>query len=126
MMNLLKWVVLFIIAFVIAWVLIFTFTQHPFYEQVPARIFTYNTPPVPMYAYVSGAFGVGLLLGLTVALYYYITKQAEHFKRSRKIRALENELAELKSTHEQKVISSELPDSGHHESVSDNLEESTQ
>lgn len=104
MMNLLKWALIFSIAFVMAWVLIFTFTQKPFYEQVPAKIFSYQTPAVPMYAYVSGAFGVGLLLGLVIALYYYISKQAELFKRARKIRSLEDELDSLKSSMEQKMI----------------------
>jgi hypothetical protein len=55
-MNLLKWVLIFAFAFVVAWVLIFTFTQPPFAEGVPAKIFAYRTPPIPVYVYVTGAF----------------------------------------------------------------------
>jgi hypothetical protein len=96
-MNLLKWVLIFAFAFVVAWVLIFTFTQPPFAEGVPAKIFAYRTPPIPVYVYVTGAFFIGLILGGAVAVYNYITGGMKAHKLNKRVRALETELADLKA-----------------------------
>jgi hypothetical protein len=111
-MNLLKWVLIFAFAFVVAWVLIFTFTQSPFAEKVPAKIFAYKTPAIPVYVYVTGAFGIGLLLGCSLAFYNFITGRIKIFKLNKKIHSLEGELTSLKPSQEMlplNPIASELP-----------------
>lgn len=95
-MKLLQWVLIFVIAFVVAWILIFTFTQQPFAEGVPAKIFTYRTIPIPVYIYVAGAFITGLLLGCSLAFYYFISGSMKAHKLSKKLHAAESELAVLK------------------------------
>ncbi|NLW31720.1 MAG: LapA family protein [Fibrobacter sp.] len=92
MMRVIKWLAIFGAAFFAAWILIFTFTQPQFKETASARIFTYYTPPIPVYLYVAGAFAMGLLIGLAVALYYYITYQARIHKKNKQIRVLEEEV----------------------------------
>lgn len=91
-MRFLKWFVLFAAAFMVAWVLIFTFTQEPFKSMVPARILAYQTPPIPVYIYVAGAFGAGLLIGLWVALYYFIVQQRLLGVKSKEASAMEEQL----------------------------------
>ena len=53
-MRFLKAAVLFGVAFVAAWVIIFTFIQSPFHQTVPAKLLWYQTPPYPIY-YMLGA-----------------------------------------------------------------------
>lgn len=91
-MRVLKWLAIFGVAFIAAWILIFTFTQPQFKETASARIITYYTPPIPIYLYVAGAFGIGLFIGLAVAFYYYVTFQAQIRKKNKQIRALEEEV----------------------------------
>jgi len=91
-MRVIKWLAIFGAAFLAAWILIFTFTQPQFKEAASARIFTYYTPPIPVYLYVAGAFGMGLLIGLAVALYYYVTYQTKIHKKNKQIRILEEEV----------------------------------
>ena len=43
----------FVCAFCVAFVIIVTFSQQPFRQPVPAMIFTYETPKVPIYLYVA-------------------------------------------------------------------------
>ncbi|HEX3020646.1 MAG TPA: lipopolysaccharide assembly protein LapA domain-containing protein [Chitinispirillaceae bacterium] len=96
-MRFLKWSILFVAAFMVAWILIFTFTQEPFKILVPARVLAYQTPPMPVYIYVAGAFGAGLLIGLWVALYYFIV-QARHLKsKSKEVSSLEEQLVQHKN-----------------------------
>ncbi len=110
-MKLLSWVLIFVIAFLVAWILIFTFTQQPFAEGVPAKIFTYRTPPIPVYIYVAGAFITGLLLGSSLAFYYFITGSVKARKLNKKLHAVESELAVLKISAENHsaLPSPELP-----------------
>ncbi len=96
-MRILKWVVVFAFAFVVAWILIFTFIQEPFAKAVPVIILGYRTVPIPIYAYVAGAFGIGLLIGFLAAAYYYLLGQAGIRKRKREIKQLEDELVSVKS-----------------------------
>lgn len=91
-MRFLKWSVLFVAAFMMAWILIFTFTQEPFKYMVPARILAYQTPPIPVYLYVAGAFSIGLLIGLWVALYYFIVQKRLLGMKSKEASSLEEEL----------------------------------
>lgn len=100
-MKILKWMVIFSITFLFAWILIFTFTQEQFKQVASARILTYWTPSIPLYAYVAGAFGLGLLLGLFTAFYYYVVLQSKVHKSSRELRALEEKLADARRSLEQ-------------------------
>ncbi len=95
-MKVLKWIVSFSITFLFAWVLIFTFIQEPFKAVAKARILTYWTPAIPIYAYVAGAFGIGLLLGLFAAFYYYVVMQRKVHQRTKELRELEAKLADAK------------------------------
>lgn len=114
-MKILKWLLLFTIAFICAWILIFTFTQEQFKELASARILTYWTPPIPIYLYVAGAFGTGLLLGLFAAFYYYIVLQRKVHQSTKELHAVEEKLAEARRTLERVEATSvpmdELPDS---------------
>ncbi len=96
-MRFLKWSVLFIAAFMMAWILIFTFTQEPFKYLVPARILAYQTPPIPVYLYVAGAFSIGLLIGLWVALYYFIVQKRLLGMKSKEANTLEKQLIHYKN-----------------------------
>ncbi|MBN1758347.1 MAG: LapA family protein [Chitinispirillaceae bacterium] len=92
-MKIFKWIISFSIAFLVAWILIFTFIQEPFKVPVKARLLAYWTPAIPIYAYVAGAFGIGLLLGLFAAFYYYIVLQHKVHQRTRELHELEAKLA---------------------------------
>jgi hypothetical protein len=104
-MTLLKWVVLFVCAFCVAFVIIVTFSQAPFRQPVPAKIFTYQTPAVALYWYVIGAVCVGLALGLVVALYYGIVLNASLYKKNRRIRELEEKIGVLEGEQSGSAIS---------------------
>jgi uncharacterized membrane protein YciS (DUF1049 family) len=100
-MKILKWLVVFIVAFLFAWILIFTFTQEQFKQVASARILAYWTPAIPIYFYVAGAFGIGLLLGLFAAFYYYIVLQSKVHHATNELHELEEKLAEARRTLEQ-------------------------
>jgi uncharacterized membrane protein YciS (DUF1049 family) len=91
-MRMIKYGLLFILAFIVAWVLIFTFTQTPFKTAVPVRIFTYTTQAFPIYAYVIIAFTAGLVVGLLYAIYIFITMNIEMMRKKRAIHSLKDEL----------------------------------
>lgn len=91
-MRVVKWLVVFGVAFLAAWILIFTFTQPQFKVTASARILTYYTPQIPIYLYVAGAFGLGLLIGLAVAFYYYVSSQGQIRKCKKQIRVLEEDV----------------------------------
>lgn len=94
-MNLIKWILVFVCAFCIAFVIIVTFSQAPFKQPVPAVIFTYQTAAVPLYWYVAGALCLGLLAGLCVALFNFIALKSAVFKKNKKIRELEDKVSIL-------------------------------
>lgn len=94
-MRIAKWMVVFAFAFLVAWILIFTFTQEPFSMAVPVLLLGYRTPPIPIYAYVASAFGIGLLIGFFAAAYYYLVGQAGIRSKKRQIKGLEQELARV-------------------------------
>ena len=100
-MKILKWLGIFTIAFLIAWILIFTFNQDEFKEVASAKILAYTTPKIPLYFYVVGAFGVGLLLGLFATFYYYIVLQRKVHQATNELSALEEKLAESRRALEQ-------------------------
>ncbi|MFP4164992.1 MAG: LapA family protein [Chitinispirillaceae bacterium] len=96
-MGIVKWVAVFAVAFMAAWIMIFTFNQEPFSTRVPVIILGYRTPSIPIYAYVAGAFGIGLLIGVLAAAYYYLVGQSSIRKKKKEIKGLEDELIYVKS-----------------------------
>jgi hypothetical protein len=100
-MKILKFVLIFVIAFLFACVLIFTFIQPEFKVLASAKILTYVTPKIPIYFYVAGAFGIGLLLGLFAAFYYYFTQHRKVHETTKELHVLEERLAETRRTLEQ-------------------------
>ena len=72
-MRFVKWGLFFVLSFVVAWIVIFTFIQEPFKTRVPAIILTLRTPAIPIYIYLAGAFALGLGIGLAVAVFNYLT-----------------------------------------------------
>ena len=94
-MNVFKWLAIFAIAFLAAWILIFTFNQEPFKASVPAQILVYKTPPVPIYIYLTGAFSAGLIVGLWIAVYNFITQKAKLTRTSKKLHSIEHEYSQV-------------------------------
>lgn len=103
-MKVLKWLLIFFVAFLFSWILIFTFIQEPFKELVSAKILMYTTPKIPIYLYVAGAFAIGLLLGLFTAFYYYIVLQKKVHKTTKELHEVENKLADARRNLERSVV----------------------
>jgi uncharacterized membrane protein YciS (DUF1049 family) len=93
-MKILKWGLVFAVAFAAAWVLLFTFTQEPFKEVAPVNLVFTQTPEFPMYTFAVGTFAIGLLIGFFVAAYYYIAGQAGIRSKKKDIRGLEELIRE--------------------------------
>ncbi len=109
-MKLFKGILIFIVAFLFACILIFTFTQEPFKQLVPARVLTWRTPSIPIYAYVAGAFGIGLIIGLITTLYYYIVQQSKLHQKTRALRDVEEQLAVARRELDQYGLSQHVED----------------
>jgi hypothetical protein len=103
-MGFIKWIVLFLCAFCVAFVIIVTFSQAPFKQPVPAMIFTYQTASIPLYWYVLGALCLGLVIGLVVALYYGIVLKAALYKKKKRIRELEDTVGLLESAQNKNAV----------------------
>jgi uncharacterized membrane protein YciS (DUF1049 family) len=67
-MRSIKVLLLFIAAFILAWIIIATFTQAPFKQPVSAVILWYSTPAWPIFWYVAGAVAAGILIGVLCML----------------------------------------------------------
>jgi len=96
-MRFLKFGIIFTIAFIISWVVIFTFIQEPFHIAVPAKIFFYQTQAIPVYWYLIGAFGLGLGIGLVIAVYYAFVLSGKRGELKDRNRDLEQANESLKS-----------------------------
>ncbi len=94
-MKFLKWSLFFLFSFAVSWILISTFSQEEFSKEAPGVIFVYSTPSIPIYFYVAGAFLLGLLIGLMVAVFNYISLSSKGSRKSRKIKSLEKEITKL-------------------------------
>jgi hypothetical protein len=93
-MRLMKWLLLFALSLFIALVLVLTFVQPAFKVEVGAQILTHTTRPIPVYLYVLGAFIAGLVLGASAAVIGFVRAKAVEFRKNKRIRELENLLAE--------------------------------
>lgn len=92
-MRFLKWGIIFAIAFAVSWVVIFTFNQEPFKIAVPAKILFWQTRSIPVYAYITGAFALGLFIGVCVVIYDQVVFRRKISKKNKEFRKLENDLA---------------------------------
>lgn len=95
-MRLLKWAIFFAISFVISWILITTFSQWQFQTGAPIRVVTYQTREFPLYYYPIGTFAIGLLIGLGMAVYNYVTLQARLRGKNKQTKKLEEQVARLR------------------------------
>jgi uncharacterized membrane protein YciS (DUF1049 family) len=93
-MRFFSWLLIFILSLFVALILVLTFIQPEFKQSVGAQILTYKTRQMPVYLYVIGAFALGLGLGIIQALYTFIRTRADLFRKSRRIRELEQKLEE--------------------------------
>jgi len=98
-MRTLTWLLLFAVALFIALVMVLTFMQPVFKQEVGARILTVQTHAIPVYMYVLGAFLAGLFFGLLAMLPGYIRGKVEGGRRNRRIRELEQKLIEAENAH---------------------------
>ena len=98
-MTFLKWGLLFLIAFALAFVIIVTFSQPQFRQTASVVLFTYQAKPLALYVYVAAALGLGLVVGCSIAAYYYLTLRTALFKRDRRIKKLEEDLGIAQSLH---------------------------
>lgn len=88
-MRVVAWLLLLMVTFFIALVLVLTFMQPAFKQEVGARILTIHTRSIPVYMYVLGAFTFGLFLGVLGMLAGYVSAKRDAFRKNRRIRELE-------------------------------------
>ncbi len=108
-MKFLKWSLFFLFSFAVSWILISTFSQDEFSKDAPGVIFVYSTPSIPIYIYVAGAFLLGLLIGLTVAVFNYISLTARGSRKSRQIKSLEKDNAKLRAQFTEAEAQKQMP-----------------
>lgn len=96
-MRFLKWGIIFLIAFTVAWVLIFTFTQEPFGVKVAVRLPGWKTQEFPVYCYVAAAFIGGLLIGVLIGIYNFVIYKIDIRKKTKRIRELEQRISQIES-----------------------------
>ncbi|MBN2187921.1 MAG: LapA family protein [Chitinispirillaceae bacterium] len=100
-MRTLTWLLLFAIALFIALVMVLTFMQPAFKQEVGARIFSVQTRALPVYLYVLGAFLAGLFFGIFSVLPAAIRSRMEGARKSRRIKELEQKLVESETSREE-------------------------
>lgn len=88
-MKVIRFLLIFTSAFLLAWILIFTFIQPPFKATAAAKVLVWNTPAIPIYLYVAGAFLIGLAVGTALSLVNYVTLSSN-------LRHVQRECAELR------------------------------
>jgi hypothetical protein len=100
-MRLFKYVVLFVAAFLTAAVVIFTFQQNAFEQTAPIRLGGYLGPSLPVYVYVAAAFFTGLLIGVVIAVYNFISGNLRTRKLRRDLRNSEQTIDDLRTELEE-------------------------
>jgi uncharacterized integral membrane protein len=96
-MKTLTWLLLFAVALFIALVMVLTFTQPVFKQEVGAKILTIQTRAIPVYMYVLGAFLAGLFFGICAVLPASLRVKVEGGRKSRRIKELEQKLVEAEN-----------------------------
>lgn len=97
-MRAFKGIFFFIIAFILACVVLLTFMQEPFQVKVGAKLLWYQTQAIPVYWYLIGAFTLGILFGFVVFIYYYTQQSLTLHERNKEIREQAAEIEALRST----------------------------
>lgn len=92
-----KWIAISVLIIIISIILYQTFTQEIFTSKISLLVFVYRTPPIPVYLYVVGAFFIGLLIGLFIAVYNFFINKAGNRKNKKKIYQLEKDIEYLTS-----------------------------
>ncbi|MDR0306212.1 MAG: LapA family protein [Chitinispirillales bacterium] len=100
-MRILKWCLVFAIAFAVAWIFIFTFTQPQFSASAPIRIFGYVTAEFPIYIFIAAALGIGLFIGFIAAGYYYFSGQAGIRHKKKEIKKLTDTISVIEAERDQ-------------------------
>ncbi|MBD3420553.1 MAG: DUF1049 domain-containing protein [Chitinivibrionales bacterium] len=91
-MKFIKWITVFLISFTLGCIVILTFLQEPFKAWAPTVLFTYKTPPIPIYLYVLIAFVIGFLLGIFFAVYIFVEQKFALRKKNKEIQKLKKNL----------------------------------
>jgi hypothetical protein len=91
-MRILKAAIIFLMAFLLAWMVFFTFTQAPFQQTVPARLLFYQTPAIAIWVYLLGSFGIGLTIGIGVAAILAISLTLALRRKEKELRDLRGRL----------------------------------
>jgi uncharacterized membrane protein YciS (DUF1049 family) len=105
-----KWGLFFLLAFIVSFILLRTFSQEAFRQIAPGRVLGYRTPEIPIYYFIAGAFAIGLFIGLFIAIYNYIAFTAEGIKKSKRIKDLEKQVDFLKDQVARIAPNLESPD----------------
>jgi uncharacterized membrane protein YciS (DUF1049 family) len=95
-MKMISWLLLLCISFLIALVLVLTFIQPEFKQEVSMRLLAFSTRKIPIYLYVLGAFTIGLGFGLITAVVGYFKAKMVDMKKNKRIKELEAALEEAK------------------------------
>lgn len=99
-MKMISWLLLLCGMFIIALVLVLTFIQPEFKQEVSMRLLAFSTRKIPIYLYVLGAFTLGLGLGLLTAIIGFFKAKMEGMRKNKKIRELEQALADTRKSKE--------------------------
>jgi hypothetical protein len=93
-----KGIFFFLVAFVVACIVLLTFMQEPFRVLVPAKLMWYQTPAIPVYYFLIGAFVIGLLFGLVTLMYYWGSLSMALTEQKRLVRDKDKELENLRGS----------------------------
>jgi uncharacterized membrane protein YciS (DUF1049 family) len=99
-MRTFKFMVLFLIAFILAWIILATFTQAPFKTPVSAVVLWYQTPALPIFWYVAGAVCLGVIIGMLIMLSPLWGAWTKLRSANKKITQLENSFSPVAAAAE--------------------------
>lgn len=84
-MKIVQFIFIFVIAFIISFLLVNTFSQEAFRVSASIKLLGYYSRAMPIYYYVAGAFILGMAIGLLILVYYFFTTTAENIRKNKKI-----------------------------------------
>ena len=97
-MKMISWILLLCCTFLVVLALVLTFIQPEFKDTVSVKLLFFPDWKIPMYLFILGTFTAGLGLGIATALVVFVKAQIAGMKKSRRIRELEDALAEAQKT----------------------------
>lgn len=95
-MKMISWLLLLCCSFLVVLILVLTFIQPEFKQEVSVRLLTFSTRKFPIYLYVLGAFTAGLGFGLITAIVGFFKAKIADRKKSKLIKELEAALADTR------------------------------